>query len=94
MVGPRNRRAPPAPPRLSQQLCLERGGPAPCLRLHEGGVIELNATAAAVLALCDGRHSETEVLEACRDILAADASLLQDCRDFLAAARRSGWLTD
>lgn len=94
MVGPRNRRVPPAPPRLSQGLCLERDGPAPCLHLPEGGGVELNATAVAVLALCDGRHSDTEVLEACRDILAADARLLQDCRDFLAAARHSGWLTD
>jgi len=56
------------------------------------GRVRLNATAAAILGLCDGSLTRAEIVT--RFAGAADPSLAADVRAFLEAARRSGWVVD
>jgi hypothetical protein len=54
--------------------------------------VQLNETAAAVLALCDGTHTREEIIAA--TLATRDASLADDVRAFLMAASRRGWIVD
>ncbi len=56
------------------------------------GPVQLNDTAAAILALCDGSRTREEVVSAA--LASRDADLADDVRAFLAAARRRGWLVE
>ena len=65
------------------------GGP---FLVTRSGRVRLNATAAAILALCDGTSTRTEIVG--RVAGAADPALAADVRAFLDAARRSGWVVE
>jgi len=54
--------------------------------------VRLNATAAAILALCDGTYTRADIVS--RVAGAEDPSLAADVRAFLEAARRSGWVVE
>ncbi|MGH8318563.1 MAG: PqqD family peptide modification chaperone [Steroidobacteraceae bacterium] len=54
--------------------------------------MRLNATAAAILALCDGTWTPGEIVT--RVAGTADPALAVDVRAFLEAARRSGWIVE
>lgn len=56
------------------------------------GSIQLNESAAMVLALCNGAHTSEEVVA--RILRAKGDSLTDDVRAFLDAARRRGWTVE
>jgi hypothetical protein len=56
------------------------------------GRVRLNATAAAILALCDGNYTRAEIVT--RVAGTGDPSLAPDVRAFLEVARRSGWVVE
>ena len=56
------------------------------------GRVRLNATAAAILALCDGTCTRAEIVT--RVAGTEDPLLTADVRAFLEAARRSGWVIE
>ncbi|MFO7278273.1 MAG: pyrroloquinoline quinone biosynthesis peptide chaperone PqqD [Pseudomonadota bacterium] len=61
--------------------------------VHPAGVVQLNASAAAILALCDGTRTREEiVVQIVPD--PADRARARDVRDFLDAAREHGWITE
>lgn len=60
--------------------------------LTRAGRVRLNATAAAILALCDGSRTRAEIVT--RVAGTADPLLASDVRAFLEAARRSGWVLE
>jgi pyrroloquinoline quinone biosynthesis protein D len=61
--------------------------------VQPAGTVQLNASAAAILELCDGTRT-------CEEIIAhilprsADDGLACDVREFLDAARRRGWIIE
>jgi len=65
------------------------GGPVLVTR---AGRVRLNATAAAILALCDGTATRAEI--ATRVAGSTDPALAADVRAFLEAAQRSGWIRE
>ena len=65
------------------------GGPVLVTR---SGRVRLNATAAAILALCNGTCTRTEIVS--RVAGTSDPLLAADVRAFLEAARRSGWIVE
>ena len=65
------------------------GGPVLVTR---SGSVRLNATAAAILALCDGTCTRLDIVT--RVAGTADPALTADVRAFLDAARRSGWIIE
>jgi hypothetical protein len=65
------------------------GGPVLVTR---AGRVRLNATAAAILALCDGTYTPAEIVTHVAGT--ADPALAADVRAFLEAARRSGWVLE
>ena len=58
--------------------------------LGRGGPIQLNETAASILALCDGRRSAEEIIA--RVLLASEDPLSEDIAQFLETAARRGWI--
>ena len=56
------------------------------------GSIQLNESAAMVLALCDGTHTSEDVIALA--LRAKDDGLADDVRAFLDAARRRGWIVE
>jgi pyrroloquinoline quinone biosynthesis protein D len=56
------------------------------------GSVQLNESAAMVLALCDGTLTAEEIVA--RVLGARDDSLADDVRAFLDAARRRGWILE
>jgi hypothetical protein len=56
------------------------------------GRVRLNATAAAILRLCDGNYTPAEIVT--RVAGTEDPILAADVRAFLEAARRSGWVVE
>jgi pyrroloquinoline quinone biosynthesis protein D len=57
------------------------------------GTVQLNETAASILALCDGTRTRDEIVAS---ILRrpGDQDLAGDVRDFLDAARQRGWIIE
>jgi pyrroloquinoline quinone biosynthesis protein D len=57
------------------------------------GVVQLNESAAAILALCDGTLTRDQIIAR---ILprSKDDSFAVDVREFLDAARRRGWIIE
>jgi pyrroloquinoline quinone biosynthesis protein D len=57
------------------------------------GVVQLNESAAAILALCDGTLTREQIIAR---ILprSKDDSFAVDVREFLNAARRRGWIVE
>jgi pyrroloquinoline quinone biosynthesis protein D len=57
------------------------------------GIVQLNESAAAILALCDGTLSRDQIIAR---ILprSKDDSFAVDVREFLNAARRRGWIVE
>ena len=60
--------------------------------MTRSGRVRLNATAVAILALCDGTYTREEIVT--RIAGTADPSLAADVRAFLEAGRRSGWVVE
>ncbi|HEY3786541.1 MAG TPA: pyrroloquinoline quinone biosynthesis peptide chaperone PqqD [Steroidobacteraceae bacterium] len=58
-----------------------------------GGIVQLNESAAAILALCDGTLTREQIIAR---ILprSKDDSFAEDVREFLNAARRRGWIVE
>ena len=60
------------------------------------GIVQLNESAAAILALCDGTLTREQIiariLPRAKD--AKDDSFAVDVREFLNAARRRGWIVE
>ena len=54
------------------------------------GSIQLNETAATILEMCNGKHTEEEIVA--RVLRSTDDSLADDVRAFLDAAHRRGWI--
>ncbi len=54
------------------------------------GSIQLNESAAVILALCNGQYTGEEIVA--RILLSRDDSLASDVRAFLDAAERRGWV--
>jgi hypothetical protein len=75
----------------AHRLLTPAGGPGPVLATRAGRV-RLNATAATVLALCDGTLTRAEIVA--RVAGTTDAALAADVRAFLEAASRSGWIVE
>jgi pyrroloquinoline quinone biosynthesis protein D len=57
------------------------------------GVVQLNESAAAILALCDGTLTREQIIARVLT-RSRDDSLAVDVRDFLNAARRRGWIIE
>jgi pyrroloquinoline quinone biosynthesis protein D len=64
-----------------------------CVLVHPSGVVQLNASAAEILELCDGTRTRDEIIA---HILPrhTDPALAGDVREFLDAARRRGWIIE
>jgi coenzyme PQQ biosynthesis protein PqqD len=54
------------------------------------GSVQLNETAAAILGMCNGKHTTEEIVA--RILRAKGDSLADDVRAFLDAAQRRGWI--
>jgi Coenzyme PQQ synthesis protein D (PqqD) len=80
-------------PRLAAGHRLEGGATQPVLAAARGAV-RISATAAAVLALCDGTRAPEAIAAATVGRFAGDRheGLAADVRSFLEAARRRGWV--
>jgi hypothetical protein len=57
------------------------------------GAVQLNESAAAILALCNGTLSRDELVARVLS-RSKDDSLAVDVREFLGAARRRGWIIE
>jgi pyrroloquinoline quinone biosynthesis protein D len=57
------------------------------------GVVQLNESAAAILALCDGTRTHDQIIARVLP-RSKDDSLAVDVREFLTAARRRGWVIE
>jgi hypothetical protein len=75
----------------AHRLLRPPAGGGPVLETRSGRV-RLNATAAAILGLCDGNYTGAEIVT--RVAGTADPALAADVRAFLEAARRSGWVVE
>jgi pyrroloquinoline quinone biosynthesis protein D len=64
-----------------------------CVLVHPAGVVQLNASAAEILELCDGTRTREEIIA---HLLPrhTDPALACDVREFLEAARRRGWIIE
>ena len=62
------------------------------LLISPTGSVQLNESAAAILALCDGTQTREEIVA--RIMRAKDDRLADDVRAFLDAARRRGWIVE
>ena len=65
------------------------GGP---VLITRSGHVRLNATAADILALCDGSCTGAQIVTHVAGT--SDSALAADVRAFLEAARRSGWVVE
>jgi pyrroloquinoline quinone biosynthesis protein D len=54
------------------------------------GPIQINETAAAVLGMCNGKHTAEEIVT--RVLRLKEGDLAEDIRAFLDAAQRRGWI--
>ncbi|HEV2270149.1 MAG TPA: PqqD family peptide modification chaperone [Steroidobacteraceae bacterium] len=75
----------------AHRLLQPQAGGGPVL-VTRSGRVRLNATAAAILAFCDGTATRAEIVA--RVAGTADPALASDVRAFLEAARRSGWVVE
>ena len=75
----------------AHRLLRPPAGAGPVL-VTRSGQVRLNATAATILALCDGTYTRGEIITSVAGT--ADPSLAADVRAFLEAARRSGWVVE
>jgi pyrroloquinoline quinone biosynthesis protein D len=57
------------------------------------GVVQLNESAAAILALCDGTRTRDQIIARILPRSKED-SFAVDVREFLGAARRRGWIIE
>ena len=57
------------------------------------GVVQLNESAAAILALCDGTLTREQIIARVLP-RSKDDSFAMDVREFLNAARRRGWIVE
>ena len=79
--------------RLASGYQLQKDSADGYLLAGPAGVVQLNASAAAILALCDGTLTRDQIIAR---ILprSKDDSFAVDVRDFLNAARRRGWIIE
>ena len=57
------------------------------------GIVQLNESAAAILALCDGTLTREQIIARVLP-RSKDDSFAVDVREFLNAARRRGWIVE
>ncbi|HEY6484088.1 MAG TPA: pyrroloquinoline quinone biosynthesis peptide chaperone PqqD [Steroidobacteraceae bacterium] len=57
------------------------------------GIVQLNASAAAILALCDGTLTREQIVARVLP-RSKDDSFAVDAREFLDAARQRGWIVE
>ena len=60
--------------------------------VSRAGSVRLNASAAAILELCDGTRTREAIVE--RIVRSRDERLVADVRDFLDSAQRRGWIVE
>lgn len=58
--------------------------------ISPAGTVQLNSTAASILALCDGLRTREEIVN---QVLAVIDVRAEDVRAFLQSAGRRGWIT-
>ncbi|HZO23627.1 MAG TPA: pyrroloquinoline quinone biosynthesis peptide chaperone PqqD [Steroidobacteraceae bacterium] len=63
------------------------------LLVGPGGIVQLNESAAAILALCDGSLTREQIVARMLP-RSKDDSFAEDVREFLNAARRRGWIVE
>lgn len=71
------------------QLQTDPSGSEPMLVCAKGS-IQLNATAALILEMCNGKHTTEEIVA--RVLRNKDNGLEEDVRAFLDAGQRRGWI--
>ncbi|GAB4365207.1 MAG: pyrroloquinoline quinone biosynthesis peptide chaperone PqqD [Methylohalobius crimeensis] len=59
--------------------------------LYPEGLVELNATSAEILKLCDGEHSLNTIVAELEQTYQTDG-LMDDIREFLEIALENGWI--
>ncbi|MGA7538655.1 MAG: PqqD family peptide modification chaperone [Steroidobacteraceae bacterium] len=91
MKAKRSTRQPTVRLAPAHRLLTPAAGGGPVL-VTRAGRVRLNATAAAILALCDGTSTRAKI--AARVAGSSDPALAADVRAFLEAARRSGWILE
>ena len=72
-----------------RQLQQSAAGP---ILVSRAGPVRLNASAAAILELCDGTRTREEIVAQAISSEAED--LADDVREFLNAASRRGWIIE
>lgn len=79
-------------PRLARGRRLQWEASQGCtVLLYAEGMVKLNASAAEILELCDGRRNFTAILAQLR-ARHSDADLEHDVREFLEKAHDHGWI--
>ena len=63
-------------------------------RNGRSGVVQLNESAAAILALCDGTRTRDEIVSLMLRRASDTDERAIDVREFLAAARARGWIVE
>jgi pyrroloquinoline quinone biosynthesis protein D len=72
-----------------RQLHKDAAGP---ILVSRAGPVRLNASAAAILELCDGTRTREQIIA--QTVGSADDGLVEDVREFLDAASRRGWIIE
>jgi hypothetical protein len=81
--------------RLAAGMRIEAGPSAELHMLHSAaGTVPLNATAAAILLMCDGRHTRRDVVARLRAHHLHGALRIGHINSFLNAARSLAWITE
>ena len=72
-----------------RQLQKDAAGP---ILISRAGPVRLNASAAAILELCDGTRTREEIVA--QTVGSGTDGLAGDIREFLDAASRRGWIIE
>ena len=72
-----------------RQLQKDAAGP---VLVSRAGPVRLNASAAAILELCDGTRTREEIIA--QTVGSGSEGLAGDVREFLDAASRRGWIIE
>ncbi|HKY89871.1 MAG TPA: pyrroloquinoline quinone biosynthesis peptide chaperone PqqD [Nevskiaceae bacterium] len=81
------------PLRLAEGFRLDASAcPGGVLLTGSGGAVQLNAVAAAILALCDGTRNAAGIAQAAARAAAAPEADREDVMAFLSMAQAVGWV--
>jgi len=79
-------------PRLSRMFRLQwEEAQGAYVLLYPEGMVKLNASAAEILKLCDGRHALGEIVAKLEQAFST-SGLTASVKDFVATAQQRGWL--